>query len=356
MPKEVILAGQPYERGTRYGSQCREEIRLSIRTYSRRFLEQHQISWEQARTISKRYIDVIAAADEAYMVEMQGIADGAQLDLEDILAINCRSELLYAPVELPPDAQECTAFSLIPPATANQAVIAGQNWDYTRAQRDAVVILRIPAQDGHPDILMFPEAGMIGAMGMNSAGLALTLNALSSPERAHGLPLHIRMRRILEQTTFEAAFCATVAGAQPAPANLILTHRDGIALGFELDPSGFDVLQPRKGMLFHTNHFIGPKFSLRSNGHASTLIRLQRMEALLGDRTDLTTADAIAALKDHAGHPIGVCKHIDPASQTDPMAQSATNFALIMDIKAGTALFAFGNPCESPFATLRVSE
>lgn len=111
----------------------------------------------------------------------------------------------------------------------------------------------------------------------------------------------------------EHAFSQTAKGDRPSPANLIITHKDGIALGLELDPAGIDVLQPEAGVLVHTNHFIGPKFGTRTHGSgASTYIRLQRISAHLKSKMGITQEDIKLALRDHAGYPYSVCKHNVP--------------------------------------------
>ena len=64
------------------------------------------IAWAEAKAGAERFIPAILEADPRYMEEMKGIAQGAAVELLDVLAINCRSELLYAPApttcELPP--------------------------------------------------------------------------------------------------------------------------------------------------------------------------------------------------------------------------------------------------------------
>ncbi|MBQ7095681.1 MAG: hypothetical protein IJN80_04475 [Clostridia bacterium] len=349
MVKEITLIGSPYERGVLYGREAKEEIRTSIESY-RRLFGARGMDWQQAREKACGFLEAIQKADVRYLEEMKGIAQGAALDFEDILAINCRSELLYAPLA----PQECTAFSLVPPATKEGKVLAGQNWDYTRSQREALVILRIPAQEGKPSQLLFLEAGMIGGKGMNSAGLSLTLNALSTTEYAYGLPLHIRMRRILEQKTFEGAYQAAIEGGHPSPVHWIITHRDGRALGLEIDCSGMDELPPQGGAHFHTNHFIGPKFGARATPSPNSLARLDRISALLGEGGALTVEDVKNALADHGNHPHCICKHVNPDAARDIMHQGATNHALIMDLTAGKAYFALGNPCESEYQILKV--
>ena len=352
--KEVTVCGAPYERGLQYGRACREEILLSVRNYTHWYAK--RMSWEEVQRRAMQYLPAIREAGEEYVEEMQGVADGAGVRFSEIVVINSRSE----PMEPVPDAdapQECTAFSVFWPATADGAVLTGQNWDLVRAHREAVVILRILPSDGKPGILMFPEAGMIGAMGMNDAGIGLTLNALSTLTKQYGLPLHIRMRKILEQTTLGNAFSQTVKGSRPSSGHLIITHKDGVGLGMEMDPTDIDVLQPEKGVMVHTNHFVGPKFAARPDQNsASSYIRYQRITAHLMGKTALTAEHIKAALRDHAGYPDSVCTHSVAADEETQLWRGATNFSLIMDLVHGTAEFAYGNPCESEYVTQRVSE
>jgi len=353
MFKEVTLTGTPYERGRQYGAACVKEIALSMRTYEGLFARNRNMTWEQARKLSLLYLPAIRELDEAYVQEMQGIADGAGVTFEDILVINSRSELLYS--NLPVDTtvpQECTAFSLLPPATQDGAVIVGQSWDYAPVQRDAVVIVRIPGEGDRPTLLFFPEAGMIGGKGCNNAGLSLTLNALRAKEYAIGVPVHIRMRRILECTTLDKAYEAAIKGEIPGPANLIMTHKDGLALDVELSPVGAEVLMPQQGVLVHSNHFIGPRLSaLHRQASGSSYVRLQRAQQLFCGKTGLTVDDAQAALRDHKGYPTSICDH---SSEHMPIeiADCATNFGLVMNLTRNEVWLAPGNPCQNPFVKI----
>ena len=184
MFKEVTLTGTPYERGLQYGQACREEIAISVRNYRELFALRKNLTWAQAQQLSRRYLPAIRALGDQYIAEMQGIADGAGIAFDEVLAINARTELLHTGISADDLVQECTAFAAMPPATKDGVVLAGQTWDFTLLQRQAVVIVRIPGDGVRPSILFFPEAGMIGGKGMNSAGLSLTLNALRTKE--HG--------------------------------------------------------------------------------------------------------------------------------------------------------------------------
>ena len=356
MFKEVTLTGTPYERGLKYGQTCKEEIAISVRNYRDLFALRKKLTWEQAQQLSRRYLPAIRALDEAYIDEMQGIADGAGITFDEVLTINARTELLHTGLSADDLMQECTAFAAMAPTTKDDVVLAGQTWDFTLLQRQAVVIVRIPAEGNRPGLLFFPEAGMIGGKGMNSAGLSLTLNALRTKEHGEGLPVHIRMRRILECTTLNQAYEHAVRGAMPSAANLMMTHKDGVALNVELDPSAIDVLLPQQGVLVHTNHFLGPKNLLIHDhvGSGSTYIRLQRAQQLFCDKHGLTMEDAQAAFRDHKGYPTSICAHpVNPATPVT-ITQNATNFGLVMDLTHLEAWLAWGNPCENPFVKITV--
>lgn len=355
--KEVTLIGTPYQRGLHYGQVCREEIAISVKNYKALFQYRKQLSWERAQQLAAAYLPAIRELDVSYIDEMQGIADGSGFAFSEILAINARSELLHTSAATAKDVQECTAFSAIAPATRDSVVLAGQTWDFALLQRQAVVIVRIPGNDVRPTILFFPEAGMIGGKGLNNAGLSLTLNALYTQNSGCGVPIHIRMRRILECSALHTAYECAVAEPIPAAANLMLTHKDGLALNLELDPSGVDVLMPEEGVLVHTNHFIGSKMCL-SHAHASggsTYIRLQRARQLFCHKTNLTVQDAEAAFQDHKGYPASICAHPSAKAEEPDIAKGSTNFGLVMDLTHGIVRLACGNPCTEPFRQITIN-
>lgn len=353
--KEITLEGAPFDRGIAYGSSCRSEIRASIENYKVLFEDRKQISWERALRIAEKYIPAIEACGKEYMEEMRGIAQGAGVLFEEILAVNTRTEIMFTGQSCEDeDCQECTAFSASGPATRNNRVIAGQTWDFSSFQRDTTIVIHLKQANGVPDIMMFPEAGMIGGKGMNSAGISLTLNALNVAKEGAGLPLHVRMRRVLESGSFAMAYKRATGGDMASPSNLIITHRDGVAIGLEMDTDGIDVMLPEQGVIIHTNHFIGPRMVMRY-GHAftgSTYVRFQRAKQLLCGRTDITVDYMKDVLQDHVGYPISICAH--PNTAEPEVKWNTTNFALIMDLTEGCAYFAKGNPCDGSFSRLTI--
>ena len=345
--KEITVRGTPYERGLTYGRLCKEEIGVSIKVYQMLFDGLKGIAWEDARRISEKYLDLTRDFEPDYVEEMRGIAEGAEVDLLDIAALNARTEVMFSQVSKE-EVSECTTISLTPPATEGGHVIAAQNWDFHAYLRDCIVIVHVYQED-KPNFVMVAEAGMIGGIGMNDRGIAVMLNALRAAVACQGIPLRARMRAMLEAETISDAYVRG-SHAPVSVANLIATHKDGVAIAFEMDSEIVEPMIPEDGVLLHTNHYIGPKMYLKNdvNHMGSTYIRLQRIRNLVKEcHGKITVDDIMRMLKDHAGYPQSICDH---ENLKDPVAKrDATNFAIIMDLTENCMYLAPGNPCENPF-------
>ena len=93
--------------------------------------------------------------DERYVEEMRGIADGAGVDVEDVLSINVRTEVMFAAKARQAEAAgheivdgarqgECSAFAVLPPASANGHTLVGSqdNRSLTELDREGKIVSR----------------------------------------------------------------------------------------------------------------------------------------------------------------------------------------------------------------------
>ena len=217
-------------------------------------------------------------------------------DFDDILVLNCRSEILFAV----PDG--CSVIAAVPEMTANGHTLLAQTWDWTENSLDTIVALKIK-QDPLPSMVIFTEAGIIGGKGINSKGLGVTLNATSTGKGRVGVPLHILYRGILNQKSFSEAV-EVVTKAQRAGCGCFnVASSDGLAGSIEFTPEKFDVLMCEDRPLCHTNHYLSPLIRAEDlkfiSTHAHTLVRLNviRRRTQLAGKLDLPKIEAI--LKDH---------------------------------------------------------
>jgi isopenicillin-N N-acyltransferase like protein len=368
MTPRICVAGTPYERGRQYGTQARAQVHLSVQAYQRVFAHYAGWDWPAVRRAAAAFEAPIAAFRPAYLDEMRGIAEGAGLDLADVLAINVRTEVMYAakarqaPLAARKVPAECSAFAVVPaPRAAGDpaAMLLGQNWDWLLHSARTLVVLEARQDDG-PDFVTVVEAGLLAKAGLNAAGLGLVTNALvtDADTGTPGLPYHVLLRAILDCATVTEALGVLQAGMRSSSANYLIAHASGAALDVEAAPGDFTRLYPQfldQGLLLHTNHFLSPRLSAVQDvslwAMPSSAVRLQRLRA--GAAGAAALDDFRALLADHADYPHSVCSHPDPDEH--PLEQGATIASLLMDLTAGRLWLASGNPCQAPYRELDVS-
>jgi isopenicillin-N N-acyltransferase-like protein len=360
----VRVQGKPRERGRQYGEQARERIGRSIAAYRDVFKHYAGWSWSKVTREARRYEEPIAAYGATYIEELRGIAEGAGVAFEDVLAINTRTEVMFAARARDAArasaraAGECSAFCVLPEASADAHTLIGQNWDWQLHCYDTVVVLEVQKEDG-PDFVTVVEAGLLAKTGFNSSGVGLVTNTLVSDadEGTPAVPYHVALRAILDCETLSDALAALQRSQRSSSANYLVAHRDGIALSAEAEPGDFSrlhLLFPTQGVLLHTNHFLSPDFSLKDVSLwliPDSPLRLERLRtAVAAARPGLSIREFQQMLTDHANHPSGVCNH--PDSRDHPQEQGATIASILMDLDARRMWLADGPPCQTPYREL----
>jgi len=130
----VEVIGTAFERGRLHGVQARDRIGRSLANYARLFAF-CGLSWDEARHRGAGYRDLIGGFDAALLEEIEGIARGAERKVDDILALNVRTEILPSSYLKGVDHGECTAIAVHPGASATGGALLAQNWDWIGPQR-----------------------------------------------------------------------------------------------------------------------------------------------------------------------------------------------------------------------------
>lgn len=351
----ISLKGTPKEIGFQYGSACREMIIKNIDLYFRLFEYYAHLNYQRSCQLAQRFIPVIQKFDPELLEEIEGIAAGARVNKEEILAINVRTELMY-PDKLGAEG-ECTSITALPPATLTGEVLIGQNWDWKPHLKEATVLLEIEQSD-KPKVITLTEAGVVGKIGCNSSGLGACLNILKAPVEKVGLPIHILMRGILNSPRMGDAIAKIVSMARGSANNCLLAHRDGLAMDFEMAPQALDFFYPQNGILMHTNHFNSNLLKPLDGNlgqYPDTLLRYgiahQKLSSRIGK---ITCADLIEVFRDHFNYPNAICRH--PDEREDELAQAQTIASIIMNLTKREIYLVEGPPCQGEYRTLNFSD
>lgn len=331
------IAGAPLERGRQYGRQASDRIAVSLAIYSRTF-EKLNISWDEVMRRAREFMPRIARYDAELLEEIAGIAAGAGTEVERIVALNARSELLYGRAKTVPTPEEqaegCTAALALPAVTADGQLIHGQNWDWIADCAESAVVVRVDRGDGNP-FLSFMEAGLMARAGFNAAGIALTGNFLASDRDRgrEGVPIPLLRRRILQSRSLGVAIGEVYSTPRAVSNNMMLSHAAGVAINLETSPDEVFWLKAQDGLLVHSNHFKSPgalakvrDISLETS--PDSLYRDDRVHDLLAPlRGRLQVSDFQMAFRDDFGLPKAVCRIPTPGPGG---ADSATVATIIM--------------------------
>lgn len=376
MPLPVLdLTGTPREMGLEQGRRLAGDIAENLRIYYDRFQREVKLTVDEVRSRGRQYLAVIDRAAPAYGEMIRGVAEGAKIPIDDAAALNARYEILYSQYStinqtlaaagtttLEPDG--CTAFAVLPDASADGHLWLGQNWDWFPQVRGA--ILRMRQADGNT-IAAFTEAGIVGGkIGMNSAGLGLVINGLLSNHDDWSrlrTPFHVRTWMILQQHALESALAVITDEPRSCSANFLLGKANGDAevVNVEAAPETACHLLPSGGILAHANHFIDPEalgvWQPLAEEKTSTYPRLERMMHMLERRRAAKTLDRqamMAMLADHTGHPDSVCRHPNPHLPEEERVETVVS--VLQDLTARRMYVAAGTPCVTPFAEITVGD
>jgi isopenicillin-N N-acyltransferase-like protein len=346
----IQLEGSPFERGRIYGKECSNLIRKGISNYSFMFESFSGMSWVEAKERAKSYIPFITEYSPQLIEEMKGIAEGANLHFDDIVTLNSRSEIV-------PDntLDGCTAFGVSSSVSKDGVAYVCQNWDWIRRQGDTLVILQIKQEEPLPQLLLIAEAGIISGKGLNSAGIGVCFNALSTGKGKPGVPIHILLREIMSSPTLGDAVEAVARAERASSGNFLVGTAEGEIINIESAPSDFGVLYAEKGYLAHTNHFLSPNIICKEKDHGKVILpdtfhRLGRINVLLNENVDSVDQKLCQRfLSDHKNAPDAICRHEDPR---DPEGkQLASVYSIIMNLMERTLWISDSNPCTSEFCS-----
>ncbi len=354
----ISVKGKPFDCGQQYGSQAREQIRRNVYLYLDMWSTLWGVKRHEVLKQCQGLVSVIGEYDADILEELEGIARGADLSLEEIIALNARYEISFALGIAPQHGSGgCTSVAALPQVTKDSHTILGQNWDWLPRFQEQNVILEVE-QKAKPNIVTQLEAGTLAHRGMNSAGLGVCFNGLASSQDRFEpkTPFLIMMRGILNADSFSQALEAVLSTKATISGNFLIAHQDGEAIDLEVSPRDVGFLYADEGILTHSNHFL--TFTNRQDLtdilkplHPDTLFRCHRAQQLLElDKGHIDVDSFQRVFKDHFSYPHSICRHV--SARDEGLNQWATLFSMIMDLEERAIYIAEGSPCQNEYYKL----
>ena len=220
------------------------EIERTLEVYKKLFkLNEMELAARGAQILSE-----VEKYNPRYVQMMESMGQGAGMPAALIAVLNARTELLHeAQARGLQPGHECASVAL------PGARMLGQNWDWIESLNPLMFLVDATAPDGHR-VLTLTEPGILGKIGMNSAGIGVCLNILPGKPPYNGVPVHILLRSVRDSKSIDEAL-HHIQRAQPGTSSSILVA-DSQGRGFCAEIGGSKI---------HIEHFNGDSPMVRAN-------------------------------------------------------------------------------------------
>jgi isopenicillin-N N-acyltransferase-like protein len=345
--KLTMISGTPRERGRQYGQHFKDEIQAFLeKEISKKFIRN-----PPTRDDLLRYSHQCIAAIESYsppiMAELQGMAEGSGLSLDEIVLVTLHEEV--GKTGTWPKVEHCTALAAGPPDTNDGNTYVGENWDWMRSADGLSSMLLWERSEG-PSVLSYSYPGLWIAAGLNSAGIALCWTwgdqrGIKGPRV--GIPTYVLIAQMLYQETLEAALAEARRATHAGWFTFVLADGEGNLANVEGTPERL-VIETAGG------HLVRAGFGTRtitdtppgqSIKYDPKCVRMLDLLAARQGKLDRSTLQSLFA--DHFGPPPGlICVH-------DESFDQSTLDSMLFSCTTGEANIQRGPGCSNRWQTFR---
>lgn len=235
----------PYERGKVHGMQLREEISSRIVDWERVMSLQLKVNKDSIQSIINEHTDFLKTIKEKtphLLEEINGIADGAEIDRSLLLAYNLGEEIYSFCTA---NFENCSTIAF--KGASDNTISYNQDLPDFLHGRGKPVILK------YNNYYVFTMPGIIGLSGA-SKSLAVSCNSLPMLNMDKtGLPLAFCLREILKKDSMKEALDFIQNTPMAIPQNLLLVS-SGDIINVEVSKNSIKHIKPDStGFVAHTN-------------------------------------------------------------------------------------------------------
>ena len=351
------LSGAPSQLGEGHGEQQRDRIR----EYSERLLEwqlRESVLPASEQTLWEKWAPQVSHNERFaphLVAEMRGIARGAGVPFERIFLLNSTLDLVsFCYLEMGVNFG-CTSFA-VSREPGTERTLVGQTYDMPELHQDYLVILRIKPQQG-PRQLLFSFAGVVGAGGLNEAGIGLAINFLSCRDVGLGRLHSCVVREVLAGSNLAEAVGAPVMPPRAGGAHYLVGDDSGNLVSIETTGKQFQVVYPEGNAIGHTNHYLAASLKdreyIRPQAIGSSLARYAALHRYLretGDQLNLSRLQELT--RSHTSFPRSICAHGSDQEATG--FRSRTLAAMVHVLNDRTLHITSGCACQNEYAAVNL--
>lgn len=331
------VTGNAFERGLAIGEALSMQIHTNYLNQKKYYHVTEGYDYENWERICLRYQDAIMEWAPDVMEEIRGTAEGAGMELKQILAMTTAYEKSFGRNET---GDKCTALAAAGDATKDGSVILAQTNDenFTEWLNELDVVIHHVQND--VQTMIYTHPGIPAYMGMNNAGLTVLWTYIDNGRTGDGVPTNVIIRQLLQFSDAASAVDYLKRIPHDIPNHFALGDKSGALYCAECYPN--QVFVTKKDDYFvHTNHNVYSGEPERTCSE-TTFDRYREMKSLAERHYGTIDADtAMDFLKNHENFPRSICVHPSPERPWNKTLAS-----MVFEPCCGRMQIAFGNACE----------
>ncbi len=284
----------------------------------------------------------------AVLEEMQGTAEGANVPLENVLALNL--PMYPDDLDVP---QGCTNIAF---ADGPDGPIWGKNNDGGPPEQRRPACGRLVRRNDAIPVLVFTFCGMVATTdGMNAEGLAMGHSSVGSifQQSDHHVPIRLWAYECMMQSRTTAEFVRKLTSlpTRGKGYSILCVDRQGIMRSIEAPCPVVQVRRPAEGerLMNCVNYYQLPHLAQADRrteaGKLNAICRRHFLDHLYGAEDELSL-DAMKQLLRHHGD-VSICRHGDSDG-------SHTEYSMIGLPRSGRVLYFDGYPCQGEYSQVAV--
>jgi len=296
------LRGTHREMGQQFGEQCRGEIETFYKLRVANAIAQakqhggRDVDETTLLNVARACIEPTRQYHLAGWEELEGVAAGADMSPEKILAMNGLTDLR----DILAWHGELEAFggcsSVVVGADRNREGhgLCGQTWDLATDNMPYVLIVRRAPSEG-PRTRSLTTVGCLSLIGLNERGIAVGTTNIRTKDPRAGVTYLSIIHKVLHCDSLDAATAAVVEAPRAGAHYYYLMDQDSRGAAIECSANHAEVRSASDGIFVHTNHCLIPSHQEieASTPASSSHTRQSRLESLVEAAEGAVTADTI---------------------------------------------------------------
>ncbi|OUR94858.1 hypothetical protein A9Q84_17270 [Halobacteriovorax marinus] len=303
------------EWGIYHGEEFRGAIKELVQIRKHLMLQKNPALRNHLKSLAHEQFEATKNFAPGISRELEGIATGSGLTLEDIVILNNYTD--FRDITLPDEG--CSTIQI----QRENTILSGQTWDMHSSAKNFLSIIEIPESENGPSSIILSLLGCTGLMGINSHQCLIGVNNINTTNAKVGMIWPVLVRQTLLQNDLNSMRKTLLDAPVTSGHNYLISSKSG-AEHWEITPTQNDLIhahgEKEIGHSFHTNHCLGEKVTLLENKKSISATTFARFELLEKKVPNINSYNELKnLLQGHDGYPKSICSHYDTGAKDPSM-------------------------------------